>query len=83
MEYSQIMHQVTEILADKLNLDISKIHPESQLIGDLGMDSFGSIEVMFELEEKFGIKILENDISKAKIVKDIADYIVAHQSAGQ
>ena len=39
------------------------------------MDSFTSIEAVFELEEKFDLKISDEDISKAKTVKDIVDYI--------
>jgi len=64
-------------LADKLNLDTAKVNLHSDLTNDLGMDSFGSIEIMFELEEAFKIKIPDADISKAKTVKDIVDYISA------
>jgi len=75
MDYSEITLQVEKILADKLNVDPQKIGLDSQLINDLGMDSFGSIEVVFELEEKFDLKIPDQDIVQAKTVKDIIDYI--------
>jgi acyl carrier protein len=75
MDYSEITLQVEKILADKLNLDLKKISLDSQLINDLGLDSFGSIEVVFELEDKFGLKIPDQDIAQAKTVKDIVDYI--------
>ena len=75
MEYSQIAEQVKKILIDKLNLDSAKIGPDSHLINDLGLDSFGSIEIVFELEEKFDLKIPDQDIAQAKTVKDITDYL--------
>ena len=75
MEYSEIELTVKDILADKLDMDRNKININSDLFNELGLDSFGSIEIVFELEEKFDIKILEADIEKAKIVKDIVDYI--------
>jgi acyl carrier protein len=77
MDYSEVEEKVKKILADKLNLEIGKIALNSQLVADLGMDSFGSIEIIFELEEKFGIKIMEGDVEKAKVVKDIVDYVSA------
>ncbi len=76
MEYTAVEAQVKAILADKLDADISIIKPESRLIDDLGMDSFRSIEMAFELEEKFKIKIPDADIIKVQVVKDIVDYIV-------
>ena len=75
MQYSEIELTVKDILADKLDMDRNKINLNSDLFNELGLDSFGSIEIVFELEEKFDIKILEADIEKAKTVKDITDYI--------
>ncbi|MGE5197651.1 MAG: acyl carrier protein [Deltaproteobacteria bacterium] len=80
-DYAEKEQKVKAVLADKLNMDINKISLDSHLFDDLGMDSFGSIEIVFELEEKFGIKILETDIEKAKTVKDIVDYIVTRTAA--
>ena len=75
MDYSEVESKVKEVLAAKLNLGIDKIGSNSALVEDLGMDSFTSIEAVFELEEKFDLKISDEDISKAKTVKDIVDYI--------
>ena len=75
MDYLEITLHVEKILVDKLNLDIKKISLDSHLVNDLGLDSFGSIEVVFELEDKFGLKIPDEDIAQAKTVKDIVDYI--------
>jgi acyl carrier protein len=80
MSYPEVEKKVKEILADKLNIDIAKITPDSLLVDNLGMDSFGSVEMLFELEEKFGIKIPDADIEKAKTVKDIVDYMAEKTS---
>jgi acyl carrier protein len=75
MNYADIEYKVKEVLAAKLNIDTAHIKPSSFLVEDLGMDSFGSIETLFELEEKFEIDIPDTDIRKAKMVKDIVDYL--------
>ncbi len=71
----EIEKKVIQILSDKLSIDAEKINIESKLVEDLGMDSFGAIEVAFELEDAFGIEIPDKDFAKAKLVKDIIDYI--------
>ena len=77
MDYSAVEAQVKQIIAEKLNIDTGRITLDSRLVDDLAMDSFGSIEMAFELEEKFNIKIPDADIAQVKIVKDIVDYVAA------
>ena len=75
MTYAEIEATVKEVLAKQLTSDAGKIGLESRLVEDLGLDSFGSVEVAFELEEKFDIKIPDAALYEAKTVKDIVDYI--------
>ena len=75
--YAGVEQTVKEILAKQLNMDAGKINPDALLAENLGLDSFGSVETAFELEEKFGIKIPDEAIYNAKKVKDIVDYIAA------
>lgn len=75
MEYAEIEQKVKEIFSSQLNIDIAKITIDSHLFKDLNMDSFGAIETVFALEEKFDLKIPEADIDKAKTIKDIVDHV--------
>ena len=75
MDKKQIEQKVKEILADRLDIDINKIELDSDLVDDLGMDSFASVETMFEIEEEFGIEIPEKDLAEVKVVRDIVKYI--------
>jgi len=77
MTYAEIETTVKEVLAKQLTMDIGKINLESRLVEDLGIDSFGSVEVAFELEEKFNIKIPDAALYEAKTVKNIVDYIAS------
>jgi acyl carrier protein len=66
---------VKEIIAGRLNISIEKIKTTSFLKEDLGLDSFGAVEVAFELEEKFRIRIPQEDLNKIKKIEDIIEYI--------
>ncbi|MCM8779487.1 MAG: acyl carrier protein [Candidatus Omnitrophica bacterium] len=75
MTEAEIERGVKEILAKRLNIDIKNINSDSKLVDDLGMDSFGAIEVVFELEDRFKIEISEKDLAEAKRVEDVVKYI--------
>jgi len=79
MVYGEIEAGVKEILAKQLTMDTQKISLESRLVEDLGLDSFGSVEVAFELEEKFDLKIPDAALYEAKTVKNIVDYIFSQK----
>ena len=77
MTYGEIEATVKEVLGKQLTMDVGKINLDSRLVEDLGIDSFGSVEVAFELEEKFNIKIPDAALYEAKTVKNIVDYIAS------
>lgn len=39
------------------------------------MDSFGAVELVFEIEEAFRLKIPDSDIEHVRTVKDIMIYL--------
>ena len=81
MTYGEVEATVKEILAKQLTMDVGKINLESRLVEDLGVDSFGSVEIAFELEEKFDLKIPDAALYEAKTVKDIVDYIASQKGS--
>ena len=81
MTYAEVEVIVKEVLGKQLTMDLAKINLESRLVEDLGLDSFGSVEVAFELEEKFDIKIPDAALYDAKTVKNIVDYIASQKEA--
>ena len=77
MPDQKIEQKIREILSEKLGVELNKIAPETRLAEDLGLDSFGAVELMFELEEAFGLKIPDSDIDHVRSVKDIVVYVTA------
>ena len=83
MTYNEIEATVKEILAKQLSMEAGRIALESRLVEDLGIDSFGSVEIAFELEEKFDLKIPDAALYEAKTVKNIVDYIATQKTASK
>jgi len=72
-----IKSQVINILSDQLGVDKDKIKLDSKIADDLGADSLDTVEVSQALEEKFSIKILDEDIKNIKTVNDIVNYMTS------
>ncbi len=70
-----IEKKVIEVLAEKASMDPKEINAESSLVDDLGLDSLDAIEIVFELEEKYGIHIPDEQISEFKKTADIFLYL--------
>ena len=77
MTNQEIEQKVKELLSKKFDIDIAKIKSDSRLAQDLGVDSFGAVEMMFELEETFGLKIADSDVDGIRRVNDIVVYLAA------
>jgi acyl carrier protein len=67
--------KVRKILSKKLNVELSRINPDTRLAEDLGVDSFAAVELMFDLEEEFGLEIPDSDIKNVRCVRDIVAYL--------
>ncbi len=75
-----IKDKVISIIADKMNIDSSQIHDDTNLEQDLGADSLDRVELMMQFEEEFGITIpddLGGDGSESSMIdiKSIVHYI--------
>ncbi len=75
MPKRNIEQRVREILSKKLDVKLEDIHANTRLAEDLGVDSFGAVELMFEIEEAFELKIPDSDIEHVRTVSDIVAYV--------
>lgn len=66
--------RVIEVIADKLDLSIYELKPDTML-ADLGCDSLDTVEIVVELEKTFDISIPDEDVDDLNTVGDIITYI--------
>lgn len=64
MNIEQIYPKVREIVADVLVIDEDDISLSSRLIGDLGAESIDFLDLVFQLEKEFSIKIPRGQLEK-------------------
>jgi acyl carrier protein len=60
----EIFAKVKEIIIDVLVIDEEKVQPTSRLIADLGAESIDFLDLVFQLEKEFAIKIPRGQLEK-------------------
>ena len=64
MNIESVYPKVREIIADVLVIDEDEISKHSRLIADLGAESIDILDLVFQLEKEFGIKIPRGQLEK-------------------
>ncbi len=66
---------LTEILRDDLNIDVSRVTPESRLVDDVGLDSVAFAVGMVAIEDKLGVVVNEQELLGCDTVGDLENVI--------
>lgn len=72
---SKVYDEVRLLVSSELKVKLEEIKPESDFTKDLNADSLDVVEFIMALEEKFDIKIPDEDAEKIKTVGDVVSYI--------
>lgn len=72
-----MFEKIKPLMAEALNLDVSKITLEANLKEDLGIDSLDAVELIMELEEQFNIEISDAEAVNFAVVGDIVRFLEA------
>lgn len=67
--------KVKEIIVDRLGVNADQVTPQASLVEDLGADSLDLVELVMAFEDKFGMKIPDQDAEKLRTVGAILDYL--------
>ena len=74
-----VFEKVAKIIAEELNADAQNLSMETRLVDDLGADSLDAVEIMFALEEEFGMEIEDDAAQAIKTIGDLVNYIEEHK----
>jgi len=70
MNYSADQQEAVSLIAEMAGLDVYEIDPSTKF-SDLAFDSLDSMDLIYQIEEKFDIKIDDKEIDKINMVEDI------------
>lgn len=65
-----VEEKVREVIAEKLNVELSQVTDNASFANDLGADSLDTVEILMELEKQFDVRIPEEETEKISTVGD-------------
>jgi len=81
VDRAQALSELQSILVEQLGVDASEVVETASFSEDLNADSLDLVEMIMEMEDKFGVKIPDEDAEKITTVGDAVDYIVARSGS--
>jgi acyl carrier protein len=71
----EIREGLATILEEVADVSPSDVTDDKSFVDDLDVDSLSMVEVAMAAEEKFGVKIPDDELPKLKTVGDAVSYI--------
>jgi acyl carrier protein len=80
MNEQEILAGLAEIVNDVAGIPVEDIQLDKAFTDDLDVDSLSMVEVVVAAEEKFGVKIPDDDVKDLRTVGDAVNYIKGAQA---
>jgi acyl carrier protein len=77
---SEILQGLADIVNEETGLDQDSVQPDKSFTEDLDIDSLSMMTIVVNAEEKFGVRIPDDEVKNLKTVGDAVSYIGANQS---
>lgn len=80
LTHKEVLAGIREIVEEVAGVSPAEIEMEKSFTDDLDVDSLSMVEVVVAAEERFGIKIPDDEVTKMATVGDAVNFIVAAAS---
>jgi acyl carrier protein len=74
----EILPDLASIVEEVAGVDAAEVTAEKSFVDDLDIDSLSMVEIAVQAEDKFGVKIPDDELAKLTTVQDAVDYISNH-----
>ena len=79
MSDQEILAGLAEIINEETGLPTEDVQPDKSLTDDLDIDSLSMMTIVVNAEEKFGVRIPDDDVKGLRTVGDAVSYITKAQ----
>jgi len=71
----ELFEKLKKLIAEKLEVEESKITPEASFRQDLGADSLDTYELVYAIEEEMGVTIPDEKANEFETVGDAIEFL--------
>ncbi len=74
-----VLAGLSEIIEEVAGVSASDVSPEKSFTDDLDIDSLSMVEIAVQAEDRFGVKIPDDELANLKTVADAVTYIESNR----
>ena len=78
----EVLELVRTHLSEELGIDAAGIEEASRFKEDLEADSLDLVELVVELEDRYGIRITDEEAERIKTIGQAVDFVLTNVPAG-
>jgi len=71
----EILEGLAEIVNEETGIETDQVEPDKSFTDDLDIDSLSMMTIVVNAEEKFGVRIPDDDVKNLSTVGDAVSYI--------
>ena len=75
MANEEILKGLAEIVEEVAGVAADEVTAEKSFVDDLDIDSLSMVEIAVQAEDRFGVKIPDDELANLKTVGDAVDYV--------
>ncbi|KID28200.1 MULTISPECIES: acyl carrier protein [Pseudonocardiaceae] len=75
---AELLTGLAEIVEEVAGVAKDDVTSEKSFVDDLDIDSLSMVEIAVQAEDKFGVKIPDDELANLKTVGDAVDYVAAN-----
>ncbi len=75
----EILEGLAEVVAEETGIEAAEVTADKSFTDDLDVDSLSMMTIAVTAEEKFGVKIPDEEVKNLKTVGDAVTYIKTNQ----
>jgi acyl carrier protein len=75
VDNEEIRKGLAEIVEEVAGVAVDDVTVEKSFVDDLDIDSLSMVEIAVQAEDKFGVKIPDDELANLKTVGDAVNYI--------
>ena len=79
MASEDTLNGLSEIIEEVAGVPAADVSPEKTFTDDLDIDSLSMVEIAVQAEDRFGVKIPDDELANLKTVADAVAYIDANK----
>lgn len=71
----ELIAGIAEIIEEVTGIEPSEVTIEKSFVDDLDIDSLSMVEIAVQTEDKYGVKIPDEDLASLRTVGDVVAYL--------